>query len=162
MPGQTTEIDFRQDCGHKFLAYWVPLGKQQPSGDSAMTSSWSYSCLKQKAVIWYRAFFKCFLIRIGKELRKGKHEEQLAVAGAFTSLSIGQLVSGMTFNFHQFNFIPKVISLSIKSWTELTPSLYEVLIRWSKSKASANQVRNIPQITQNLNTSIMLKVRIID
>ena len=53
------------------------------------------------------------------------------------------------------------IPLSIKSWCVFTPSLYEVLIIMSKSKASANQVRNIPPITQNLNTEKNLKVRII-
>ena len=53
------------------------------------------------------------------------------------------------------------MSLSSKSWWVSTPSSYAVLIRLSKSKASANQVRNIPQITQNLKTGIMLKVRII-
>ena len=53
----------------------------------------------------------------------------------------------------------KVISLSINSSMELIGSSYEVLIIVSKSKASANQVRNIPQITQNLNTSVMLRVR---
>ena len=43
----------------------------------------------------------------------------------------------------------------------LTGSLYSVLIIMSKSLALANQVKNIPQITQNLNTDIMLLVRII-
>ena len=52
----------------------------------------------------------------------------------------------------------KVISLSIKSSMELTGSSNAVLIIMSKIKAPANQVRNIPQITQNLNTDIMLIV----
>ena len=65
------------------------------------------------------------------------------------------------FNFDQLFIIPKDISLSIKSSGESTPSWNEVLSMWSKSKESANRLRQIPPNTQILNTEIMLMVRIV-
>ena len=44
------------------------------------------------------------------------------------------------------------MSLSIKSCVVSTPSSYSVLIIMVKSTESANQARNNPPITQNLNT----------
>ena len=54
------------------------------------------------------------------------------------------------------------MSLSIKSWWVSTPSSYAVLSIISKSRESANICRNIPPITQNLNTiTFMIKIIVI-
>ena len=51
--------------------------------------------------------------------------------------------------------------LSFNSWMDVTGSLNSVFIIIVKSMESANQVRNIPQTTQNLNTDIMWKILLI-
>ena len=58
-------------------------------------------------------------------------------------------------------YLPRDISLSIKSWTVLTPSSNSSLMSIEKNIASKNQNMNIPPRTQYLNTLIWLIVKLI-
>ena len=76
----------------------------KPAGYSVMTSSCSYSCSKQTAVIWYRALFKCFWTCIAACRWQTLVAHKLAGAWAFESLSISHFSSDKLSNLSQAKY----------------------------------------------------------